>query len=747
MATRLLIGADRTAPQYEFSRADIKSRSLQVVTAVDVSGSELAADELYADVDYRVGEYIWFSPKDYDGVMTADGYIFAAADQTEDLRLLPYATPMWLMDGSTVLHKLYFDHAERIDLQTYSLAAVSGVGILERRRHLGNLYSGQTVAAVLAEIIGDAFPYTVQAAVRTQRVYGLLLADTARANLHRLLFALGASITKAADGTVQFVFLPATVAGNISTDRIFLGGSVEYTVPASRVEVTEHAYFQPPTGVEPETIFDNSAQPVANHALVEFDAPYFDLEATPGLTIEESGSTYAILSGSGILSGKPYTHVTRVVALQNADADGGERVVHSDQDQLVNGVNSLGVAERLLAYHTSKETVQLSVKVDGERAGQNVTYSNTFGEPGQGFIVSSQAVITGFERANLKIIKGYVPTGQGNYYTHRILVTASGAVTLPEGVTKIRIVLIQGGHGGQGGYAGQHGLGGDANQGGDLTHVYRDDEGVISSGYVYSGGNQGIAAGGEAGAAGEAGKIYVADLTITAGASISATVGAGGAGGAAEGGEGSPGGATTITIGTDTYTSEDGRNSQPYVDLFTGDVMGLSGEAGHAGGAGGQTDTESLFGAQGHDGLPGESIWDQTGGAGGAGVIHMESEEKYYHLSGGGGGGAAWGSSGSVGGAGGIAHKPLPGGGDAFDIYSGGAGGDGADAAAPDTPAYGCGGGGGNGGGGGGNAAGCRVTGYDTDGYVYYSEALDGGAGGAGSVGGTGGAGVCIIYY
>lgn len=743
MATRLLIGANRTAPQYEFSRADIKSRSLQVVTAVDVSGSELAADELYADVDYRVGEYIWFSPRDYDGVMTSDGFIFAAADQTEDLRLLPYATPMWLMDADTVLHKLYFDHAERIDLQTYSLAAVSGVGILERRRHLGNLYSGQTVAAVLAEIIGDAFAYTVEPAVASQRVYGLLLSDSARANLHRLLFALGASITQAADGTVQFVFLPATVAGEITTDRVFLGGSVEYTVPVSRVEVTEHAYFQPPTGVEPETIFDNSAQPVANHALVEFDAPYFDLAATPGLTIEESGSTYAILSGSGILSGKPYTHVTRLVARQNADADGGERVVHSDQDQLVNSVNSLGVAERLLAYHTSKETVQLSVKVAGERAGQNVAYSNTFGEPGQGFIVGSQAVITGFERANLKIIKGYVPTGQGNYYSHRILVTASGTVTLPEGVTKIRIVLIQGGHGGQGGYAGQHGLGGNTTYGGDLELI-TDDE---NTGFVYANGNQAVPSGGEAGAAGEAGKIYVADLTIIAGASITVSVGAGGAGGAAEGGEGSPGGATTITIGTDTYTSDDGRNSQPYVDLFTGDVMGLAGEEGHAGGAGGQTDIGSLYSTWGLAGYPGGSVGEYSGGAAGEGVIverrrqpPFEDLTRVIHASGGGGGGAAYGRAGKPGTSG--VFQEGEGYGDG--LATGGAGGDGADAVAPSTPTYGCGGGGGNGGGGGGNAGGTHIiyrTGFDEVGVE------DGGAGGAGSAGGTGGAGVCIIYY
>lgn len=730
-----------------FSGDSVALGSLEMATTVDVAGTELAADVFSVVIDFEAGAPILFSPADYDGILTEDLHLFASADVTVgDLTQVPYGTPVNLYKNGSPAYKFFVHDIRRTSRTQYQVNALSAVGMLDNMAHLGGVYVNKTAGALIGEIIDGAFAYSVDPSVASQKVAGWLPIDTARNNLHQVLFALGITIVKDADGDLVFTFLSAESPASIPDSRIFLGGSVGYNALATAVALTEHSYYKRPDTQESQ-IFTNVGGVWADHLLVQFSEPAYDLRAE-GLEIHEAGANYAVMSGAGTLLGKLFAHDVRV---HQRPIPGSTAIVPnlitSDSDTMINSLNAMSVLDRLVAYYGSRKTITADLLVDGEKAGDVVSFTDAFGDPATGFLASLDARATSIVRASCTIITGYVPTGQGNSYTHRILVTASGAVTLPEGVTKVQIVLIQGGHGGQGGYAGQHGLGGDTEHGGDLTFVSRDDEGIISTGYVYSGGNQGIAAGGEAGAAGEAGKIFVADLTITAGASITASVGAGGAGGAAEGGEGSPGGATTITIGTDTYTSEDGRNSQPYVDLFTGDVMGLSGEAGHAGGAGGQTDTESLFGAQGHDGLPGESIWDQTGGVGGTGIIHTESEGKYYHLSGGGGGGAAWGSNGSAGGAGGIAHKPLPGGGEAFDIYSGGAGGDGADAAAPNTPAYGCGGGGGNGGGGGGNAAGYRVTGYDTDDYVYYNEALDGGAGGAGSVGGDGGAGVCIIYY
>lgn len=735
MAMRLLIGADLSAPAFEFSRADIRSRSLQVVTAVDVVGSELAADELYADVNYTSSEPVWFSPADFDGVMTADGFIFAAADVTPDLALVPYATPVWLMDGATVRHKLYFREAVQIDPRTYSLTAQSGVGVLERRRHLGGLYTGQTASVVLADIIGDAFSYSVDPAVGAQAVYGLLLADSARANLHKLLFALGISLIKAADGSVQFVFLDAETDGDIPDSRTFLGGTITLQPPVTAVEVTEHAYFAQATTTE--TLFDNSGDPAVDHALIEFNNAFSDLTTTGSLIINESGPTYAVVSGSGMLAGRPYVHVTRTVRLLAADPSGGEKVLTSDQDTLINSLNSLSVAHRLLTYYTSRKTVNLPIRVDGERAGQNVDFADPFGGTENGFILKSQSVITGFERANLELIVGYVPTGQGNWYSHRLAVTASGTITIPVGVSHVRMVLIQGGAGGRGGYDGADGYGGDKATGGDLTFVDGRSSGSDVY-YEYAGGRQNTPAGGNAGAAGTAGKVLVVDLDVTPGSSVVVVVGAGGAGGSANGGYGAAGGHTTATINGETYSSSSGAVVAAYVDPLTGDSMAMPGVAGQPGGSGGRTDLQALRAYSGAAGYPGAGVGSYAGGAGGAGA----KDASWVHMaSGGGGGGAAYGATGSDGEAGRVIYQGT---------YSrwrmlGGAGGAGANAAAPAVPTYGCGGAGGNGGGAGGNGAGCRELATVSPLDQFFPGI--GGSGGAGSAGGNGGAGIMVLYY
>lgn len=750
MATRLLIGADPTAPVYEFTRSDIKSRSLQIVTSVDVVGAELAADELYGDVDYMVGEYIWFSPADYDGLMTSDGYIFAAADQTIDLTQVPFATPVWLMDGNTVRHKLYLDYAERIDPQTYRLTAISGVGILERRRHKGNYYASATVIEVLDEIIGDAFTYTVDPDVGAQRVFGLLLPDTCRRNLHKLLFALGISIVKGSDGGIQFVYLTGTVDGTIPSSRVFLGGSISYQTPVTAVEVTEHSFY-PRGGTEPVVIFDNNSKPAAIHTLVEFDNAYYDLTTTESLTIEESGATYAIVSGIGSLSGVPYFHDTRVVRLENPDPAGGQDIIQSDQDYLVNSLNSLAVARRLLEYYTVRKIVQLPARLDGEKAGQNVTYPDPFGDGQEtGFIVSAETVVTGFEKATLRIMTDYAPAGQGNFYSNRVLITADGTWTVPAGVTNIRIALIGGGGGGSGGYDGEEGAGGeydpDYGKDGDLIPVRDRDEGYL--GYHYRDGQQPIKQGGAGGDAGTPGKSYVVDVEVDPGEVIAVVVGSGGAGGARNGENGQPGTETTADASFGVLSSDLGTiTSSGYYDTFSGRAFAAAGKAGFSGMPGGQTDDLSLLGWLGGAGLAGGDLDTYHGGAGGSGAV-IEISEQYpdgrWRASGGGGGGAAYGASGGNGTPGRIVEEP-PIGSRRYSVYCG-SGGKGADALPPPAAFFGCGGDGGNGGGAGGNeAGGYNDTRFLEDGGLYVEG--ERGEPGLGSVGGQGGAGCVIIYY
>lgn len=748
MAITLLIGADPASPAFTFRREDIRSRSLEIVTAVDLIGSELSADELNVEVYYGVGEYIWFSPADHDGVMGSDGYIFATSEQTADITAVDYATPVWLMDGSAVIHKLYFDSAVQVAERAYTLKAVSGVGLLERRRHMGGLYTGQTVETVLGEIIGNTFSYTVATDVKDQTVHGVLLADTARANLHKLMFAMGFAMRKDASGDPTFMYLSSDLAHTVEADRVFTGGNIQYDNPATAVEVTEHAFFQPQSPPDDMTLFDNHESASVSGLTVEFDGPYYGLAATGNLTVVDH-TTYAVVTGQGILTGKPYAHTTRLLRWDDPDAAGGERVIKSDGDLLVNALNANAVLDRLKAYYTSGLTVNLPVKLAAEKAGDMITFAKPYGGLDSGLIAQAVTSVTGIRRADLKIITGYVPTGHGNYYTHRLVVTGSLTfnLTVPNG--RFRVILIQGGQGGQGGTAGQDGQGGEYDPDWGLYGVLRRTVTASSNRIGYYADTQRSSSGGSKGRGGTAGKVYIAEYSSEAATvRIATTIGAGGAGGASAAfggtpGDGAAGGHTSAVLTVDgvahTVSSEDGVEVVGYADPFTGDVFATAGTDGYDGGAGGKTDTVGDPGLYGADGLPGGGVAAWSGGVGGAGDTLDDTQgslELKLDVSGGGGGGAAYGSQGGAGTNGTIAG-------------SSGSGGDGGDGANAQTPAnatvYGAGGDGGHGGGGGGNGAGGQCYWYgSTQGTPY---AGNGGTGGTGSAGAKGGPGVVIIYY
>ena len=225
-------------------------------------------------------------------------------------------------------------------------------------------------------------------------------------------------------------------------------------------------------------------------------------------------------------------------------------------------------------------------------------------------------------------------------------------------------------------------------------------------------------AGGAGGNGGLGSKIYIADVEITPGDTMTVSLGTGGAGGdSADGAEdsnpnGEEGTETTVTIGNMTLSSDDGAiYPYGYFDIIGGGRYGSMGDPGIPGGDGGASEGY-------YDMYPGGDVGEYHGGA----VIDGDTLNP----------------SGSGGGASGTAH-----GGDGTKASNHrGAGGIGASAnSAPPVPAAGGQGGtGGYGGGGGGNAAGWRPT---TASYTLADPA----PGGTGSDGGEGAPGIVLIYY
>lgn len=602
----------------------------------------------------------------------------------------------------------YLQSVTRVGPKLYTLSALSAVGLLIVRPHRGGIYTGQTVAEVVAEICGD-IPVLIETVYRGIKLYGWLPIASARDSLVQVLFAIGAWLHTDENGTLRVQKLWNGTASIIGPGSVHAANiQVKYLDPVSAVAVTEHQYI---AGTEDVTLFEGTAQ---QGDVIEFDEPAHTLTAE-GFTVLKSGANYAVLSaGTGKLTGKSYIHNRRVVT--RTVTEGAAKNVEEIADAtLVSLVNSSAVAQRMAAYYACREQLTVDVNPAAEHAGHVVSLWNEWDKQQTlACIASRETKISGLLKSRTSALVGFLPPQPETteYYDERVILTGSGEWTVPEGVTSLRVVLVEHGADGLDGSSGA--------SGGSVSLIVTDTEAKPGGTWSRQPGAGG--AGGAGGEGGLGGRILSADLNVFSGTVFAYSAD------------------TATTFGT--LSAQNGsRSDAGFTDPVTGDVFGKKGDDGSAGGDGGGGG--SANGSNFNPGENGTGVPPNTGGAGSEGNYKRfeESETVYKNgyllVAGGtGGGGAAVGNNGQD------AVQPLT---------SGVRAGAGANAAPPSGAVnYGCGGYGGNGGGGGGGASGLylRHGAYMYDGTPSGTWLdLAGGIGGSGSTGGPGGAGCIIIYY
>lgn len=545
-----------------------------------------------------------------------------------NLSALAYGTPAMYYHGTTLIGKFYLESVNRTGRCSYSMSCVSAVGLLENATmHYGGMYttqSGATFGSVLADIIGGIVSYTVTQGLSVVPVYGWLPVQSRRDALRQLLFATGASIKKTVAGELDISMLNIGTLKPISDDRLYDGGSIEYPEAVSLVTVVEHTYL---TGTEQVTLYEDSVSAVPltspkgvslNGALVTFDEPMHSLTIT-GATILESGANYAILSSSAsaVLKGKKYIHQTREVHAAVDGASGEDKEARVEEVTLINFVNSEAVAKRVSQFYSLSRTIRLEMVVGEERPGDAVSLTDPFDDNAVALMMSQDINMSNTLAAQTEIVAGYTPSNDG-VYEHAVVVTTGGSWNIPSGVTNIRAVLIGGGQGGQ------KGSDGEAGENGESCTV------SPNSGYYTDTGEGGAGgAGGVGGSGGAGGKIKIVTVDVPSGTtSVTLSIGSGGVGSTVEGQDGASGGATTMKLGSTTYSSADGESSHGgFVNLLTGQLFGTKGSTGASGADGGsgvvgKRANENNALATGDTAAVGESGGDippNNGGSGGTG--------------------------------------------------------------------------------------------------------------------------------
>ena len=592
------------------------------------------------------------------------------------------------------LGTFYVQSVARVGRQSYQFSAVSAVGLLMGKTHYGGLYTGETAAEVIADIVaGTGVTVELKTTFRDYQLYGWLPIATARDNLAQVLFAIGASLRTLTNGVLRVTSLYGGVSWARGAGSCFTGGSVDYGTPVARVIVTEHRWE---AGTEAKELFNGAAN---QGDIIRFDEPVHGITAS-GFQILESNCNYAKVSaGTGTLTGTPYLHHMRDITRQVAEA--GDDVTVKEA-YMVSLVNSVGVAERLAEFYAHRETIAQEAVWDGEQPGDVVRTAHPYGGTAEVYMTSADLAMSGILRASEEGVVGYrPPTPESQtYYDYSELLTGSGEWTVPDGVDNVTVVLIGPGTGGRGGSPGAAGTNGARGSATDNWGTY----------YYLTTGVAGE--GGEAGTPGSPGKVFQATLDVTPGQKIAYNCPDGGAGGAqnSNGSEGQP-----TTFG-DLSSADGAVPENGYTDPISQVTYARKGSSGTAGGRGTGATSASL----GSPVVTGPTVAGRSPGANGArnGAVY-----------GGYGGGAAVGSNGGAGA-------------DAPSAVRVGAGGRGANASAPAAKTQpGDGGDGGNGGGGGGG------HGSGTNSASGYPYSNPSGSGGSGSRGGQGSPGGILLYY
>lgn len=797
MAIRIYIG-DRDNPMYTFTDATISEASCVLSSAL--SGDELAIDQFMPVVSSTAYIRVNFVPSGSTGLVTADGYTFMCYPGTGFLDKLPYGTPIWYYSDDILIGKFYSKQVVRSGKTRFDITAVSYSGIMDGQQHYGGIYTGQTFQEVAADIIGNSDLFTCSDDVASIKVYGWLPIASRRDNLHQLIFACGVMLDKDSNGKMYFHFPNIDTTTDVPDSRIFLGGNVDYMTPATRADVTEHTFISSAADVA-TTLFDNTdASGEAAHTFVSFKNPCHDLSTTGSIVIHESGVNYAIISGTGTLTGKEYTHITKIVTA-TTPGNGEEKAVTVTDATLVSVANSENVAKRVLSYYSTARTTRADIKLLGEKPGNQIRFTNPFGDPETAFLSSMDIKASSFLLASCELLTGYVPSGNGNNYNKSVVLTGNGEWESP--VTgDILVTIIGAGSGASGGHAGGAADSYDFMWGDhsdsvgsryiiQLLHYLSDGNGEVvlrstlpnTRNYTVPGG-QTPGKGGTPGTPGKGGKVLTVKMHVTKGQKFRYQCGVGGDGGIGEvvsslrddglmvndvnWTEADPGWndeswdkkwsvseASEGVDGTDTtfgpYSSANGfRQDYGYLDILTGVLYaatGDSGSQGSNGSLGGRVSntpdrtisvTDDIFDAI----TVQDGYGTNPGKCGKSTWISHDSYDRPKRIAAGGGGtsGSAYNAAGIPGGSVDTENQYLE-----SSLSTPGIGVQGADAGAPpDCAVIGKGGTSGNGGGGG-SCAGDLWSEF-LGSWSGYAIKRFGGLGGKGSKGGKGGPGGVIIY-
>lgn len=218
--------------------------------------------------------------------------------------------PLTLYRDEKLVGSFFVDTADKENETEYKISAVDYIGLIEKEKFMGGMYSSETVGNIVASILGD-IPYSIDEEISSRTLTGYIEIISKREALQKVIFSAGGIIDCSRSDKIEIKAISDNITSILDKDRIV---SIKENVESitTTIELVEHKY----TPQEEKTIILEDT--INGDTLVTFSSPYTTLAITGG-SIVSSNANYAIITGNGSikLTGYSYDDATIIKRKSN----------------------------------------------------------------------------------------------------------------------------------------------------------------------------------------------------------------------------------------------------------------------------------------------------------------------------------------------------------------------------------------------------------------------------------------------
>lgn len=293
-----------------------------------------------------------------------------------------------------------------------SFSLIDRMGIMDKTKFYGGkIYTGETAGEVIDAIMADAgvTEYKVAEDVAAVQLYGHIPICTHREALQQVVFACGAVAGCDRQGYISIRMPDRSTTSTITTDRKFMGTTVEMADYVSGISIAYKSYS---LQAEASEIYNDTLP--AGTTTMELSEPYMPESITAeGGTVVAAATNYVTVSmneaGTCVIKGRKYESqdITYTARVAVKDAGEVENIQSYEGGTLFNAERAKEVAERMLNYYQLRQIVSIRYLMQNEVAGNWVEVQNTDGS----------YAVTGITQQTIDLTGGYIASATCRGYS------------------------------------------------------------------------------------------------------------------------------------------------------------------------------------------------------------------------------------------------------------------------------------------------------------------------------------------